>query len=41
LAKQAEREVTHMGAAVMMAGVLGAAATLVCLLPGMDSYFEW
>lgn len=27
--------------AVMLAGVVGAAATLLCLLPGFDSFFEW
>lgn len=26
---------------VMMAGVVGAAATLMCLMPGLDSFFEW
>lgn len=27
--------------AVMVAGLVGAAATLMCLLPGFDSFFEW
>ncbi len=30
-----------MALAVMLAGVVGAAATLMCLLPGLDSFFEW
>lgn len=30
-----------MAVAVMMAGVVGAVATLTCLLPRLDSFFEW
>ena len=30
-----------MEAAVMLAGALGASATLIYLLPRMDSFFEW
>jgi len=26
---------------VMMAGVIGAAGTLICLMPRLDSFFEW
>ncbi len=30
-----------MAVAVMIAGVVGAAATLMCLMPRLDSFFEW
>ena len=30
-----------MEAAVMIAGAAGAAMTLVYLMPGLDSYFDW
>ncbi len=34
-------EECRVAVAVMMAGLVGAAATLACLLPGLDSFFEW
>ncbi|MBB2959817.1 hypothetical protein FHU13_000178 [Methylobacterium sp. R2-1] len=30
-----------MAAIVMVAGVAGAAGTLICLMPRLDSFFEW
>jgi hypothetical protein len=30
-----------VAAIVMMAGVIGAAGTLICLMPRLDSFFEW
>lgn len=30
-----------MEAVVMIAGAAGAAMTLVYLMPGLDSYFDW
>lgn len=30
-----------MAVAVMIAGVVGAAGTLMCLMPRLDSFFEW
>ncbi|GJE27383.1 hypothetical protein LKMONMHP_2242 [Methylobacterium organophilum] len=30
-----------MAGLVMLAGLVGAAGTMVCLMPGLDSFFEW
>jgi hypothetical protein len=30
-----------MEVAVMVAGLLGAAGTMLCMMPGLDSFFEW
>lgn len=30
-----------MEVVVMVAGVLGAAGTMLCMMPSLDSFFEW